>query len=223
MVLEQVKAEISGSVCHQDFTKGIRLITGASGGMLGATAFVIKLYNPNLFPIRDNGIIDALWTDSLKTVAHYAALVDLPSIFDHRRQGDDRGRALEATWDFLDHYTFGCLKEAELAGRLPRFVFSPMMVEDGRRLIISNLDMSFLTGMRTTSKPAARSPGPRPGPRPSRSAIEFRELFPAATDTFPVRTAVRMNASFHMCPPRLASRRTPPGHSSMPVITITSG
>jgi hypothetical protein len=95
----------------------------------------------------------------------------------------------------------------EEQGRIPSLVLSPMMVEDGRRLLISNLDLDALTV----------NEGPLVGPEKgqgrtasreglqvlSRSAVEFFRLFPKAHTTFRVGTAVRMNATFPYVSPVL--------------------
>jgi hypothetical protein len=65
-----------------------------------------------------------------------------------------------------------------------------MLVEDGRRLLISNLALAFM----------AQNRGPRlkdpEGSFFSQSGYEFSRLFPQAWPNFPVRPAARMNASF---------------------------
>ncbi|HEX9493697.1 MAG TPA: hypothetical protein VGA33_10565, partial [Thermoanaerobaculia bacterium] len=57
----------------------------------------------------------------------------------------------------------------------PSLIFSPMLVEDGRRLLVSNLDLRFLL----------ENHGPRLGPPAndpvySRSSLELFRLMPAA-------------------------------------------
>ena len=54
----------------------------------------------------------------------------------------DRGVILERDWGVIP-YPFVDLRELEAQGKVPSMIFSPMLVEDGRRLLISNLDLSI--------------------------------------------------------------------------------
>ncbi len=64
-----------------------------------------------------------------------------------------------------------------------------MLVEDGRRLLISNEKLEYLAG---TDWPSLDHAGERSSSTP---AVEFRTLFPE-NDHFPLSTAARMSASF---------------------------
>jgi hypothetical protein len=102
---------------------------------------------------------------------------------------NDRGLALELAWGrhlagALD-VALADLREEERSGRLPSLVFTPMMVEDGRQLIVSNLDLSYMVDTANNEADPVRS----------YMAVEFFRLFPRA-DKFRLSTAVRMNASF---------------------------
>jgi hypothetical protein len=105
-----------------------------------------------------------------------------------------------------------------------------MLVEDGRRLLISNLDVLFMTenlGSFLLDDPAARAAAeaaPRqaqrsahkrkhegmPRDRYSTSAIEFFQLFPDARGRFQLSTAVRMSASFPYISPAVNLPTDPP-------------
>jgi hypothetical protein len=85
--------------------------------------------------------------------------------------------------------TFDSLRKGEVDGWRPSLIFSPMMVEDGRRLLISNLDLATVTqncGNILLNTNALYS----------RDSLEFFRLFPGATNRFLLSTAVRMSASF---------------------------
>jgi hypothetical protein len=95
----------------------------------------------------------------------------------------------------------------EKAGRRPSLVFSPMMVEDARRLIVSNLDLHDLT-----EAYCARLMPDDIGEETrllSLSAVELRRLFPSAKD-MKVGTAARMNASFPFVSPGVSLPTDPP-------------
>jgi hypothetical protein len=153
----------------------------------------------------------------------------LPATFLPRPTKRDRGLALEESWErHLDgalQKTFRDLAPGEAAGWRPSLIFSPMLVEDGRRLLISNLYLSDLAEASgrslsiddqpppklPTADPAEPALGklPTKQSRPrskqlddaeryrySLSALEFFQLFPDRLDKFQVSTAVRMSATF---------------------------
>jgi hypothetical protein len=146
--------------------------------------------------------------------------------------GYDRGRSLEDKWmlnararnygppgrtaDELDalraegrrlspfNRTFADLYALEAQGLRPSLIYSPMLVEDSRRLLISNLDLGELA---VAVGPVARKPGEasfRLDGQYSRSGIEFFKLFPDAHTMFQVGTAARMSATFPVVSPAVS-------------------
>jgi hypothetical protein len=227
MVLNNLERDQPG------FFYKIRLITGASGGMLGAAHFTAKLdelkkfdvdhkfgpsesANPELLQSRqdfleDLRIVKNLEHGGLDTVAQYWVLQDVPRFFCPLPYSKDRGWALEEAWRKNLHgaldCTFHSLSPGEKEGWRPSMVFSPMIVEDGRRLLISNLDLDPLTrtyGNLLTKEGVQRGLF-------SVSAVEFFRLFPGANN-FKLSTAVRMNASFPYVSPAGALPTDPTRH-----------
>lgn len=138
VVLNELGAHI------KPFPRHVRIITGASGGMVGAAYYTVALYkNRQVREILTTGG-QAIPTDSLEEVARRLTLIDIPSVFNPFPQTNDRGSVLEQTWPELD-VTFFNLKPAEATASIPSMIFSPMLVEDGRRLLISNLDLTRMT------------------------------------------------------------------------------
>ena len=86
-------------------------------------------------------------------------------------------------------------------------VFSPMFVDDARRVLISNLDLDGLT---TAWADRIMPDRPRGPTLLSRSAVEFFRLFPKVRGAFTVGTAARMNASFPFISPAVALPMFPP-------------
>jgi len=199
------------------FGPAVRIITGASGGMLGAAGYVASFVRPARFDLEPTGrranfkhhaVADKVWSESLRAVAVQTALFDVPSAFFPLRQHYDRGRALEDTWPVLEGITVGELRERERTGSIPSLLFSPMLVEDGRRLLISNLDLQGLTHV-----PAGRVGLFGDDERHrclSRSAVELSTLFPEDLPQFRVSTAVRMSASFPLISPSVCLPTNPP-------------
>jgi hypothetical protein len=174
------------------FPGRVRLITGASGGMLGAAAWTATSPEGGPRPAGDDAkLLAALERGGLKAVSSGLVLRDLwpPPL----RFGVDRGRRLEEAWE---SYTpalaepFSSLSGGEAAGWRPSLVFSPAMVEDGCFLVASNLD---LQGM-------LESRGPRVSTGPNETyGIRGFQLFsylPRAWRSLRLSTAVRLQANF---------------------------
>lgn len=132
------------------------MICGSSGGMIGAAYYrELKLEETDSsVPTRNDAAhFNNMGKDLLNPVAFHYAVNDL--FFRTRRLTDgdykykiDRGFAFEEklnknlngvfTKRLRDYYT------AEKSGKVPLLVLAPTIVEDGRRLIISPLGLSFL-------------------------------------------------------------------------------
>jgi hypothetical protein len=147
----------------------------------------------------------------------------------------NRGDALEdeiaRTDSAIKHY-FDDHKEGEEKGRMASIIFSPMMVEDGRRLLISNLPLSDLTwnpgeallreDADELKKRVKRNHPNQPVnddydleyPRlASRQAVEFFRLFgDDARKSLRLVSAVRMSATFPYVTSSVVLPTDPPRH-----------
>ena len=234
------------------FRDHIRLFTGASGGMVGATLYVSDFENPAGF---GDGHIKALAEDSLTRTGQSLVLRDMTwntiAVPPWNHATWDRGRTLEwmwelnaaqhlqkdagATWQNPWRKTFADLRVLERQGKRPSMIYSPLMVEDSRRLLISNLELS---GLDDPTDLADVSVATGPHGTAGRSAVEFHRLFPdlppdefreyfppgeSATDPrreatgklrssadFRVVTAARMNATFPVISPAVSLPTVPP-------------
>jgi len=220
---------------YPGFFYHVRLITGASGGMLGAAHFTAKLEalqqfdsknDFRSFALNDDArrklidqrnqviqglrIVDNLERGALAPVAQYLVLRDVPRVLCPFPYVEDRGWALEEAWRVNLDGALDCpvrsLAKGEGEGWRPSLVFAPMLVEDGRRLLISNLDLDSIT--RAEGSLYTRTEGIHQGLY-SMSAVEFFRLFPDAGG-FKLSTAVRMNASFPYVSPAAALPTDPP-------------
>ena len=217
-----------------DFPAYVRIITGASGGMLGAAYYVATL--PTCRPVKDPGYLvnrkkqlDDLYTDltrdDLTAMVKQQVYEDVPNLFSPWPARHDRGKELERVWSrnlrgALD-IPIGQLRADEKAGRRPSLVFTPMMIEDGRRLIVSNLDLRHAItheGNLLLEEPGAPKPSaavltgesdPYGVECHSREAIELFRLFPGAAAQVRLSTAVRMSASFPFFSPAVSLPVTP--------------
>jgi len=172
-------------------------VTGASGGMVGGSLWVAGLSGPVApGPIsrERKEALDLAFrqstADSLTAVTARLVLWDVPLLAWPFHNPYDRGRALEERWIETARETPGFaaplarLATGEREGWRPSLIFTPMLVEDARRLVISNLDLAFLCDSRV---------GDNRSPRP---AFELSRLFPKQFGAFPLATAARMSATF---------------------------
>lgn len=194
----------------------IRLITGASGGMVGASYFATRpADDPAWRSIArlEQDVLCAQMTDealaalapgvcpgaleepyrlyptripaprqTLSAVAQHTLQHDLPSIFWGGRTQIDRGKVLEGQWLHL-HKPVAFLGQEAFR---PSMIFSPMIVETGQQLLISDLNLSGL-------EPVRRG-----------EAVELFSHFPGTRDTLAIRTAVRMQATFPYITPAVS-------------------
>jgi hypothetical protein len=171
--------------------------------MVGAGDWVARLCGGETF---HTGGATAIAQNALDHVARALALRDVTKLL-LPVTWNDRGVALEDRWRELSPpmtTTFAALAECERKGSLPSLIFSPMFVEDGRRLLISNLDLTSLT--------EAVGPPIPPAPLYSVRAVQMFALFPEAQERMSVATAARMNASFPYVAPAAELPTTPRRH-----------
>ena len=194
-----VLATLQGPEGVPGFHRYVRLVTGASGGMVGAGTWVAGL-GPEGLP-ESVSLPTMMERDSLS-----AAAIGLLLPF-----GEDRGRALERVWGEhtggLLARSFDALRPGEAKGWLPSLVYSPMLVEDGRRLLVSNLDLSALTASEASLLTVEHGGEARPleaRARLSLSGVQLFQLFPHAQSHFALATAARMSASFPFMSPASA-------------------
>ena len=187
----------------------LRLITGASGGMVAGGYFTAMAAEGKL----EEGITAQLiadsraslgkgcarsWPigrDSLSPVVHQMVRRDLWQSFWPGRPGNDRGRVLEAQWPTL-RPGFADLRAAEDAGLAPAIIYSPMLVETGALALMSNLDLAALR-TRTTrliDRPEAVM----------EASVELFKQFAGTQTAMTLATATRLSASFPYVSPAVS-------------------
>ena len=179
--------------------KNTVLVTGASGGMIGAA------YWRSIHDAHQQGIIkdpylkkylDNQGKDLLNAIIFSFASVDMVSPFNKINVGRysytrDRGYAMEQeminnTEGLLDK-NIGYFKQREHEGIIPQVIVSGTIVNDGRKLLISAQPITYLT----------RPVYSLNDPFPAIDAVDFAALF-AGQDPYNLRftSALRMNATF---------------------------
>jgi hypothetical protein len=183
--------------------------------MLGAAYCVAELADVEdglARPIGERGdeLFDHISEDSLQDAVRWYVLRDVPQIVLRPVLGRieylnrDRGMAMERRWRTSTNgklgYTFARLRPLEAQGRIPSLLFSPMIVEDGRRLLLSNLDLADLVSVQVCTE----------GLPPSLTAWEFSACFPKQLAGVQLSAAGRMSASFPFISPAGQVPTNPP-------------
>jgi hypothetical protein len=194
-VLQRLDSLSGGELMDKTF-----LITGASGGMLGATYFR-ELYKEKQsgknIHLQDKSYVDDISQDLLNALFTSFVARDLASPAQKFKVGDyqyikDRGYAFEQK---LNENTHGVLNKQlkdfaadEASAKVPLMFFNSVITRDGRKLIISTQPVSFL--MRpvydTTNMMAIDA-----------DAVDYQALFAKQNPAnLRILTALRMNATF---------------------------
>lgn len=197
-VMQRLDSLSGGELMDKTF-----LITGASGGMLGASYYreLTNQQRNNVKPGKinpsDKKYVEDISQDLLNAIFTSFVARDLASPAQKFRVGEydyvkDRGFAFEQK---LDQNTRGLMnrqlkdiEEDERNARIPLMMFNSVVTRDGRRMIISTQPVSFLM------KPVYDTSGIAPI---DPDAIDFQAMF-ARQDPMNMRllTALRMNATF---------------------------
>lgn len=213
LVLDRLREESAPGRKLEGLAQSIRLLTGASGGMVPAAYFAMLPHEEIDAPRSaagkaaqtiERGItadiasangetLEAGRHDSLSSIAAQLVSGDLFNFVLPWRHEEDRGRTLEKQWRTLD-VTFDQLREDEAAGLRPSLIFSPMLAETGQPLLISNLDLSGIDDSG------------------SGETFDLFKEMPEAARHLKLSTAVRMSATFPLVSPTVSLPTIPPRH-----------
>ncbi len=192
-VLQQLDSMAGGRLMDKVF-----MITGASGGMLGATYYreLSRLKEKGIDP-GDSKYVEDISRDLLNSIFTSMVARDLVTPAQKFQLGDyqyikDRGYAFEKrlnenTRGYLNK-TFSDFAPAEYNARVPLMLFNSVITRDGRKMVIGTQPMRFL--MRPYNDSANFSTA-------DPDAIDFHSFF-REQDPMNLRllTALRMNATF---------------------------
>ncbi len=188
------------SVLAGKIFKDTRLITGSSGGMMGA-AYMRELYLRSLSDKKINMYADSIpemaSQDLLNAMVFTITVNDLFFRTQRFEVGEkkyvkDRGYTFESefnknTGHILDK-TIAEYTKPERDAVIPMMVLSPTIINDGRRLIISSQPVSYLATTKTTPNVNATT---------LTGNIEFRRFFEKQdADQLKFTSALRMSATF---------------------------
>jgi hypothetical protein len=194
-VLQRLDSMTKGSLM-----KHTVLITGASGGMLGATYFrelYLQQINGSAIRLSDPRYVDDISKDLLNPMLSSFVARDLTSPVQKftvapYRYIKDRGYAFE---EKLNDNTRGYMNKQlrdyqtdEKAGRIPLAIFNSVISRDGRKMMISSQPISFLMQpAHDSTRLTVIDP----------DAVDFTALFEKQNPmNLRILTALRMNATF---------------------------
>lgn len=150
-----VFAELDESMKGQ-FFPNVHLITGASGGMIGAS-YYRELYrvDPDFQASGKQQYLDNISKDLLNSVCFNLAThdvlfrsrsVEVDGVEYVRDRGYAFERQLHENTGFVMDNRLGDYEVAEFRSSIPLMIYSPTIINDGRRMIISTQPMGFLNG-----------------------------------------------------------------------------
>ncbi|MBR9920058.1 MAG: patatin-like phospholipase family protein [Bacteroidetes bacterium] len=194
-VLQQADQQNEGKLLNNTM-----LISGASGGMIGA-AYYRELYLQQLegqpHTLADPNFNELVTKDLLNSIAFTIVTNDLFIPWSRFEQGGytyvkDRGYVFEEQLNENVNNAFrrrlADYREPELRADIPLMFFTPAVVNDGRRIVISPHKVSYMMGT-----PAdLRQNGPM-----EIDAVDFARLFENQNaENLSMSSALRMNATF---------------------------
>jgi hypothetical protein len=195
------------SLTHGSIMKKIFLVTGASGGMIGATYFrelYLQREKSKNINIQDAKYVDDIASDVLNPLFSSFVARDLIAPAQKFKVNDytyvkDRGYAFEQklsmnTRGFLDKQLKD-YAEDEKAANIPLIFYNSVVTRDSRKMIISTQPVSFMMqGWQDTTRIPVMDP----------DVIDFASFF-ANQNPFNLRilTAMRMNATFPIVLPNV--------------------
>ena len=205
-VLQRLDSLAGGKLMDKTF-----LITGASGGMLGASYYrELALRRPQGINPLEKKYVEDISQDLLNSLFTSFVARDLASPAQKFKVGEysyikDRGYAFE---ERLSYNTRGYLNKQlkdyvldEKSAKIPLILYNSVITSDGRKMIISTQPVSFLMKpLHDTANIAAMDT----------DGVDYQRLF-ASQDPMNLRvlTALRMNATFPYVLPNVWLPTTP--------------
>ncbi|WP_107038065.1 patatin-like phospholipase family protein [Brumimicrobium mesophilum] len=202
------------SLTGKEFTKNIQMITGASGGMVGASYYrdLMIMEKENEIESRSSGkYLSNISKDLLNRLSFSISTNDMFFRFQKVEINDyeysiDRGYAFEqalvSNLDGALNRTLGEYEEYERSGEFPTMIFTPTIVNDGRRLLVSSQHHGYLQ--------ASDELDERVGLDPQFENIEYLKYF-AKNNPKDVRftSVLRMSATFPYIMPMITMPSDP--------------
>lgn len=188
------------SISNNKVFNQTQLITGASGGMIGASYYREMKYKEltdSNFHLDASMMKENVAKDLLNQVAFSIATTDMLIRFQSFKDGNysytkDRGwffeREMEDNFCAFENRRLSDYSSDELESKIPMMIFSPSVVNDGRRLLISAQPISYLTQITNSDYTSTYS---------SIEDLEYNSLFKDNNSmNIKMLSVLRMNATF---------------------------
>lgn len=193
---------LQGQLMNQSF-----LITGASGGVIGA-AYYREMYKRG-FPVNGSEMLTRMGKDNLNPVIFSLLVNDLfiklqKYEYEGKNYSIDRGYTFEKN---LDNNLGGVLSKTindyaidEKNANIPTLIMSPTIANDGRKLYISTHPVSYMSGANEIRGYSHRKI----------RGVDFQAMFEKqAAKNLSFLSALRMSASFPYITPTISLPCTP--------------
>lgn len=206
------------SMTQGKFSNSLHLITGASGGMIGASYYrdlLIDKSDGKIASTEATFFLENISKDLLNRIAFSISTSDIffrmqKVEYNGQEYPKDRGYAFEQQLIKNLNGSFdkslGDYFEPERTAVIPTMIFTPTIVNDGRRLLISSQQMSFLQQNHSSDSM---------GLNPIVENVEYQKFF-AKSNPNDIRftSVLRMNATFPYIMP-MVTMPTNPGMQVM--------
>ena len=206
------------SMTQGKFSNSLHLITGASGGMIGASYYrdlLIDKSDGKIASTEATFFLENISKDLLNRIAFSISTSDIffrmqKVEYNGQEYPKDRGYAFEQQLIKNLNGSFdkslGDYFEPERTAVIPTMIFTPTIVNDGRRLLISSQQLSFLQQNHSSDSM---------GLNPIVENVEYQKFF-ANSNPNDIRftSVLRMNATFPYIMP-MVTMPTNPGMQVM--------
>lgn len=206
--LQYIDNELNGQLMNHSM-----LMTGASGGMIGASYYrelYLRSKQGKIDNLYDSKYLTNISTDILNPIIFSLVVNDVFFRFQKFTDGKyeytkDRGYAFEQTLnrntEFVFNKTISDYKIPEEQAQIPMIILSPTIINDGRKLFISPQDISFMT---------THTASPEFNINQKIKGVEFKKLF-AEQDAANLHflSALRMVATFPYVTPTVQLPSSP--------------
>ncbi len=200
------------SISGGKFFKQTMLITGASGGLIGASYFremALRKYRGEINDLYSSEYIERMASDNLNTIIFSLLMNDLFAGFQKFEYAGlsydkDRGYSFERqlsknTNDFLDKSLIDYY-EPEFNSEIPMMILAPTIINDGRKLYISPQKMSYMMNALDTGYMRDKING-----------VEFLRFFKdQGSEQLRFLSGLRMSAAFPYITPNISLPSDPP-------------
>ena len=206
--------QAADSATDGSLMKNAILITGASGGIIGASYYrelvLQKLHGKDL-KLNHTKYLDNISKDNLNPIIFSLLVNDLFVRYQSFEYGGfrykkDRGYAFEQqlnkNTEFILDKPLAAYRKPEREAQIPMMFIAPTIINDGRKLFISPHRISYMTSSNVYGKDTLN---------PEIKGIDFRTFFAEQQpDSLRYLSALRLGASFPYITPNVQLPSQPP-------------